>query len=134
MTVSSDHKKFEFQPPFNADYLFELYQNDLIMVEEVFAVTTKNYDDDIHSIIAAYEANEVGLLLRNIHRFKPTLGFVGLPDLLKKCQQLEDSGKEENDMKKIDGLYHDLIAELKKHRHLIEKTYLQLKDFNARNL
>lgn len=128
------NKNFQFDPPFEKDALWELYQDDYQTIEELLSLSLANFDSDLGEITDSYAQSEVNKLLRAIHKFKPTFGFLGLSAIQEKCTQFEDNCKSKGLTDTTIAEYHSLIESLQDAKLLIEKTYLQLKEFNTQFL
>jgi hypothetical protein len=82
---------FTFSPPFDSQYLIELYAGDYVMIGETFTDVLQGYDDFVQQIFSDYEHDDRAALKSAVHKIKPLFGFVGLLSLQAQCQEFENS-------------------------------------------
>ncbi|WP_126973184.1 Hpt domain-containing protein [Gynurincola endophyticus] len=131
---ASENKNFRFDPNFDSEFLWELYQDDYQTIENLFSVSLEHFDTDLAEITGAYDRNDRQQLLKSLHKFKPTFGFLGLPQVQEDCKNYEDLCRKNEDLNSGSAVYKDLISTILNSKQLLEKTYLQLKEYNTQFL
>jgi HPt (histidine-containing phosphotransfer) domain-containing protein len=91
MSQKHPDKTFPFNSHFNSQYINELYEGDMVMIEETFADVLKEYDAFLQNINICHQAEDVAGLKSAIHKIKPLCGYVGLTVLQSECQQFENA-------------------------------------------
>ncbi|WEK35936.1 MAG: Hpt domain-containing protein [Candidatus Pseudobacter hemicellulosilyticus] len=124
-------KIFIFNENIDAGYLYSLYADDYQYIEEVFAITLQQYNEDLNALHQAWAAEAVADLKRGIHKIKPAFGFVGLLDVQEQCAAFEDLCQRASGTAALAGPYQQIITTLAVSKTLLESEYLKLKEFNG---
>lgn len=125
---------FQYPPPFDNDLLWELYEDDYQTVEDLFQLSLENFEGDVSEIIKAFHLKDLPQFLKSLHKFKPTFGFLGLPQYQEQCKVLEDLCKEKRDIFQVKSEIEKLFNSFEEAHEFIQKTHLQLKAFNTQIL
>jgi HPt (histidine-containing phosphotransfer) domain-containing protein len=121
--------EFIFSNIFNSQYINELYDGDLVMMEETFADVLKEYDPFLQNIQTCYGARDVGGLKSAVHKIKPLCGYVGLTDLQSQCQQFENDCQHA-EFGSLAAQGTDLINNLLRAKSIIAEENVRLSHFN----
>lgn len=127
-------KQFIFSEKLDAEYIFSLYADDYLYVEEVFATTLSHFDRDFASIQLAHDSNHLAELRKAVHKIKPTFGFIGLLATQEVCKEFEDLCHEASELNDLASPYRQLRDTLLDAKGIIEKEYTRLKEFNANSI
>lgn len=128
MNSGANHTSFTFSPPFNGQYINELYDNDHVLIEETFADVLKEYSPMLQDVLVCYRSGDIPALKSAVHRIKPLLGYVGLTTFQSECQQFE-SNCERDVFPSLHDDFAALSAHLSSARGLIEEEKARLDAF-----
>lgn len=81
---------FVFSDTFQASLLSELYENDLIYVEEVFQSSLEELNKHTPLLKSAFTSGDLHALKSHIHKIKPLFGFMGLLKVQDLLQEFEN--------------------------------------------
>jgi hypothetical protein len=127
-------KQFIFNEKMDKEWLFSLYADDYVYMEEIFATTLLHFDPDFDSVQLAYEAGNSADLKKAIHKIKPTFGFIGLLDLQLQCKNFEDLCMKVSAISDLAPEYKQIRSLLLEAKPIIESEHKRLKEFNANPL
>ncbi len=125
---------FIFNEEIDKDYIYSLYADDYVYIEEMFTTTANCLDPDIESIQVAFSAANTTDLKRAVHKIKPAFGFAGLLAIQDACKNFEDRCLETASTEDLSQDYKKLISILKEGKNIIDTERKRLKDFNANQL
>ena len=125
------HKKFIFNDKIDRQYLFSLYEDDLIYIEEIFKTTLDQLTGVFSELPATFKAAESENIRKIIHKIKPAFGFTGFLGTEKACKDFEDACLNPGLNGSLAGEYHSLWLILKESMERMQKQYDQLKEFNS---
>jgi len=91
--VEDEEKSFQFHERLDSASLFDLYGGDTDYAREMFAIFLKNSDQEFSRLNVLLNEGNYSEFARLAHKIKPTLSMVGLPDMEKILQDLEDGAK-----------------------------------------
>lgn len=128
MNSETNHKDFTFSPPFNGQYINELYDNDHALIDETFADVIKEYSPMLQQVYLCYRASDIPALKSAVHRIKPLLGYVGLTTLQSECQKFE-SNCERDVFPSLHDDFASLSANLSSAKAVIEAEKARLEAF-----
>jgi HPt (histidine-containing phosphotransfer) domain-containing protein len=126
--------EFIFNEQIDKDYIYSLYADDYVYIEEMFTTTSNYLDPDIESIQLAFSAGNTADLKRAVHKIKPAFGFAGLLAVQETCKSFEDLCQQHSSTDGLSKEYKHLITILKEGKNIIETERKRLKDFNANQL
>ncbi len=121
---------FTFSDSIDADYIFNMYEDDYSYIETMFKTVLDHFDADRSGILANFQQNDLELLRKAVHKIKPTFGFVGMPDVLEKCKAFENKCYEVQSIKDIEVNYKDLLNTLEEAHQVIINEHNKLASFN----
>lgn len=121
---------FTFSDSIDADYIFNMYEDDYSYIETMFKTVLDHFDADRSGILANFQQNDLELLRKAVHKIKPTFGFVGMPDVLEKCKAFENKCYEVKSIKDIEVNYKDLLNTLEEAHQVIINEHNKLASFN----
>lgn len=127
-------KNFIFNEKIDSQCLFDLYADDLLYMQEVFAITLQHFDHDYTSIEKAWAGGNLTELKRAVHKLKPAFGFVGLPGIQQLCQAFESACQHAVSNAELKESYQELVTTLAAGKHLMQSAYEQLKAHNSNPL
>jgi len=125
------HKKFIFNDNIDSEFLFSLYEDDFLYIEEIFKSTLDQLIGVVSEVPETFNNNDIGGLRRIIHKIKPAFGFTGFLKTEKACKEFEDACMEKMKAGDLATLYHPLWALLVGSMDIMQKQYDQLKEFNT---
>ncbi|HEY4209210.1 MAG TPA: Hpt domain-containing protein [Puia sp.] len=128
MNNGANHSEFAFSPPFNGQYINELYDNDPILIDETFGDVIKEYSPMLQQVFLCYRAGDISALRSAVHRIKPLLGYVGLTTLQSECQTFE-SNCERDVFPSLHNDFESLSSHLTSAKGLIEAEKARLETF-----
>lgn len=131
MTDPYLHKNFVFNEKIDCEFLFSLYEDDLLYIEEIFKTTLDQLSTVVPEIQAAFNDNDVTNLKKLVHKIKPAFGFTGFLDIEKACRVFEGACHEGVTAVELSGLYHPLWKLLVDSMDRMQKQYEKLKEFNS---
>ena len=129
MNNSLSDTAFSFSPPFDGNYLFDLYAGDYVMIEETFADVLKDYDEFVQVIFSCYQAKNIPALKSAIHKVKPLFGFVGLLSIQAQCQDFENACQHAESPQLAEP-FNSLKVTILEARSIIEKEKTRLSSYN----
>ena len=124
------HKKFIFNDNIDSEFLFSLYEDDFLYIEEIFKTTLDQLNTEVNEVSVAFAGKNVGELRRIVHKIKPAFGFTGFLNTEKSCKEFEDACTERIQADELASLYHPFWALLVDTMNAMQKQYDQLKEFN----
>ena len=130
MTDRFAHKKFIFNEKIDSEFLFSLYEEDFMYMEEIFKTTLDQLTTVVTEVPVAFTERNVAELRRIVHRIKPAFGFTGFLQTEKACKAFEDGCSETINSDELSRLYHPFWELLTDSMHTMKQQYDQLKDFN----
>lgn len=134
MNHLSKPKNFIFNEKLDSSFLYSLYADDFLYVEEIFGTTLQHFDQDFESMKIAYESENLTDLKRATHKIKPTFGFVGLPEVQQSCKEFEELCEKAVSVEEVKDDYKQIVVTLAESKELLESEYRKLKEFNADSL
>jgi HPt (histidine-containing phosphotransfer) domain-containing protein len=124
------HKKFIFNDNIDSEFLFSLYEDDFLYIEEIFKTTLDQLNKVVKEVPVAFAGNNQDDLRRIVHKIKPAFGFTGFLNTEKACKEFEDACTESMKADDLAKLYHPLWSLLVNSMDIMQKQYDQLKEFN----
>ncbi len=121
---------FTFSDRIDADYLFNMYEDDYSYIETMFKTVLDHFDADRSGILANFQQNDLELLRKAVHKIKPTFGFVGMPDVLEKCKAFENKCYHAESITQLEDDYKDLLNTLEDAHQAIINEHNKLVSFN----
>lgn len=131
MTDPFLHKKFIFNDKIDSEFLFSLYEDDFLYIEEIFRTTLYQLNTVIVEIPEAFGNNDVHSLRKIIHKIKPAFGFTGFLNTEQSCKEFEDACTDTMNANDLEGMYYSLWTLLCSTMDIMQKQYDQLKEFNT---
>lgn len=125
------HKKFIFNDKIDSNFLFSLYEDDFIYIEEIFKTTLDQLNPLMADIPKAFDNHDTRNLKRVIHKIKPAFGFTGFLDTEQACKEFEDACTDSITVDALASLYKPLWKAISESRNLMEHQHQQLKEFNT---
>ncbi|MBC7829239.1 MAG: Hpt domain-containing protein [Chitinophagaceae bacterium] len=124
------HKKFIFNDNINSDFLFSLYEDDFLYIEEIFKTTLDQLGSVVAEVPVVFENKNFGELRSIIHKIKPAFGFTGLLKTEEACKQFENACMRTSNAEELATLYRPLWALVVESMDIMQRQYDQLKEFN----
>ena len=132
MQHSQAKSLFIFQAGLDNELLYELYECDYPSVLQTFQIFLDEMDANILELQQSFEAQDILSFKKTIHRIKPVFSYVGLSDLHKTFQTVEDNCNEANDLAAMVPSFTDVIQSLRESAETIEKEKVRLEIFIAK--
>lgn len=130
MINRSNTSNFTFSDKIDADYLFNMYEDDYSYIETMFKTVLDHFDADRLSILTHFQQGDLELLRKAVHKIKPTFGFVGMPDVLEKCKAFENKCYQVQSTKELEMDYKDLLNTMEDAHQAINNEHNKLVSFN----
>jgi HPt (histidine-containing phosphotransfer) domain-containing protein len=123
--------QYRFDEKIDSDYLFSLYTDDYVCIQDVFTTALQHFDADFESFQMAWSGNSIPDLKRAVHKLKPTFGFTGMRSVEAACKQFEDTCRDESTTAQLSGSYKAISSLLLDAKAVLESECKKLKEFNA---
>lgn len=81
----------EFDKQLDGAFLNELYDGDAMYAATVFDTFLQEVSGMMDNCRAAIEGGDIPIFQKAVHKFKPTLSYVGLTDIGKQLESLESA-------------------------------------------
>ena len=117
---AKEGESFSFSCELDCELLEELYLGDLayaIAVFELFLTHTFAETRELRPLIEQEKWNEVSKLA---HKLKPTFSMVGLPKLELKMLEVEETARQERNVKSLSMLLWEVEGTLRSFRPILE--------------
>lgn len=121
---------FSFSEKIDADYIFNMYEDDYPYIETMFKTVLDHFDADRLAILTNFQQNDLELLRKAVHKIKPTFGFVGMPDVLEKCKAFENKCYQVQSTKELEIDYKYLLSTLEDAHQAIINEHNKLVSYN----
>ena len=82
-------KNMEFDRQLDGTFLNELYEGDAMYAATVFDTFLQEVGNMMDNCRVAIDGGDIPLFQKAVHKFKPTLSYVGLTDIGKQLEKLE---------------------------------------------
>ena len=126
------HKKFVFNEKIDENFVFSLYEDDFVYIEEIFKTTIDQLITEIPAIPVAFLDGDITTVKRIIHKVKPAFGFTGFVETEKACKKFEDAFDGKVITKELQGAYNSLWPLIEESMNIMQSEYHQLKEFNSK--
>jgi HPt (histidine-containing phosphotransfer) domain-containing protein len=130
MINPNSNSVFTFSEKIDADYMFNMYEDDYSYIETMFKTVLDHFDADRLSVLTNFQQSDIELLRKAVHKIKPTFGFVGMPDVLEKCKAFENKCYQVQSLKDLEEDYKDLLNTLEDAHQVIINEHNRLVSFN----
>lgn len=125
------HKKFIFNSKIDQDWLYSLYEYDYHYILEVFSSSLETLKEELPVLSNAFEANDLEILRRSIHKIKPVFGFVGLNDHQEMCARFENACSSAHNTSNLTMQYIELVELTNEAKAILQEEYNRLTEFTA---
>jgi hypothetical protein len=119
---------FLFSPPLDQHFLESLYGDDLDYAKEVFTEFLKNTKSEFESIKNSYRDDDLKKVRQQLHKMKPTFGFVGLTGLTERTEKVIAACNGSASVKNIEPGCSGLFKEIEGAIRLIEIELERMKN------
>jgi predicted metal-dependent peptidase len=119
---------FLFSQPLDQHFLESLYGDDLEYAEEVFTEFLKNTKNEFDSIKNNYREDDLKKVRQQLHKIKPTFGFVGLTGLTERTEKVIAACDTSGSVKNIEPECSELFIEIEGSFRLIEAELERMKN------
>ncbi len=123
---------FIFQEGLDNELLYELYECDYISVLQTFQIFLDELNSNISELEQLFEEQNVSSFRKTIHRIKPVFSYIGIPELYKTFQGVEDKCNEVKDLSEMKPSFAELIKSVRKSGKTIETEKQRLEIFIAK--
>jgi len=121
---------FTFSEKIDAEYIFNMYEDDYSYIESMFKTVLDHIDEDRDSIVTYYKEQQLELLRKSVHKIKPAFGFVGMPAVLEKCKSFENKCYQVAGTDELEKDYLELLTELDDAVLVIANEHKKLVSYN----
>ena len=130
MSSHSKYKEFIFNEKIDKDSLSALYEDDYAYIEEIFSITLTQLHPDIARLPVAFKANDLSELKKQVHKIKPSFGFVGMDATQALCRAFEDKCALASNTLSLSGEFEMLLRDVTEAAMIIEDELKKLKEHN----
>lgn len=117
-----------FHPLINAQYLDEIYGDDLSIIQIMFESFLEDSIPTWEKILDAINSQNFLQVSEMIHQIKPSFSMVGFPFLHPKIHNLELYAKEKPDLYELLTKYRSLSLEVNQAKLVIEEEVKKLNE------
>lgn len=121
---------FRFNSKIDDQFLYSLYEDDLVYVEEIFNTTNNQLKSDLGRVAEAYRDKNLSELKKAVHKIKPSFGFVGLLQAEEICKNFEDQCATVGSVSELEPAYIELINIINDGQRIIDQECTRLKEHN----
>lgn len=121
---------FIFGDKIDADYIFNMYEDDYPYIESMFKTVLDHFEDDRNSIVVHYQDGQPEALRKSIHKIKPAFGFVGMPAVLELCKNFENKCYLVQSTDELEREYKELLTVLEDAYQVIANEHQKLVSYN----
>jgi HPt (histidine-containing phosphotransfer) domain-containing protein len=121
---------FIFNAEIDANYLYSLYGDDYIYLQEVYDTVLHDYQSLADNIEYSYSSGNLAALRAAVHKIKPVFGFVGLTGVQDQCQQFEQICGTVTSPDQVSGDFETLKNKIFQSKQIIEEEKKKLEIFN----
>lgn len=132
---NEEHKiLFAFSPDLDADFLLELYGEDLQQAEMVFESSVQQLHKELELAQTRFHAGDAPGLKKVIHKMKPLFGYIGLNEIMARFAAFEDVCTNATHISETENGFNDITAITEQATRKIETEIKRLKQFNNQYL
>ena len=134
MQQNESKSLFNFQSGLDNELLYDLYESDYESTLQAFQIFLDEMEMNIQGLDQAYQQQNVLSYKKVVHRCKPVFSYVGLSELNKIFQEVEDQCGTITTLDQLTPSYHELVKVIRSTipRIQIEKGRLEEFVSNAR--
>ena len=125
------HKSFIFNEKIDREFLYSLYEDDFVYIEEIFKTTLDQLISVVPQVQQAFKDQNMVDLKRVVHKIKPAFGFTGFLETEKECKEFEDACTDGLAVVDVSDRYHLLWTLLTQSTKAIKEQHDRLKEFNS---
>jgi HPt (histidine-containing phosphotransfer) domain-containing protein len=131
--TKSLQQPFVFRGPFDTDLLHDLYEDDFNYMEDVFLLTLFEFKSDLSDLRELQFNKDLQACRKQLHKMKPSLGYVGLKRSEEHCGDVEEKLKHAKSWNEINEELGWLIIEMQECCVLMEATAKALNSYNEKS-
>jgi HPt (histidine-containing phosphotransfer) domain-containing protein len=132
MHQSQAKSLFIFQAGLDNELLYELYECDYPSVLQTFQIFLDEIDSNIQELEDLFQDQNISSFRKTVHRIKPVFSYIGLSELYKIFQAVEDKCTDLTDLGELTPPFHEVIKAVKKSVETIQKEKARLEIFIAK--
>lgn len=121
---------FAFGEKIDADYIYNMYEDDYPYIETMFKTVLDHFEEDRGSIVTHYQEGQPEALRKAIHKIKPAFGFVGMPVVLELCKNFENKCYLVQSTDELEPEYKELLSALDDAYLVIVNEHQKLMSYN----
>ena len=125
------HNPFVFNEEIDASYLFSLYGDDFVYLQEIFDTVLNDFESLKDNIEYSYSSGNIAALKSAVHKIKPVFGFVGLTAIQEECQQFEARCGSVSSLDILSRDFETLKNRISQSKIVIEEEKKKLEIFNS---
>ena len=127
--MSHNNLRYMFSARFDAEYLKELYDNDMDTIMEMFGTSIEAIRAEMASSNIHYQHGDIESLRRVFHKMKPVFGYVGLNSLQEYVHDFENKCSMAPRGEMISRDYELLVSMVSDAVALLEQELKRMKTF-----
>jgi HPt (histidine-containing phosphotransfer) domain-containing protein len=131
MNNPKTHNPFVFNEEIDANYLFSLYGDDFVYLQEIFDTVLNDFESLKDNIEYSYSSGNIAALKAAVHKIKPVFGFVGLTAVQQECQQFEVRCGSVSSLDILTRDFETLKNRISESKIVIEEEKKKLEIFNS---
>ena len=125
-------ERFDFSQGLDQSYIHNLYEDDMSYALEMFTTFTEIIDDEVAVLELYFKNKNVEGIRGQVHKIKPTFSMVGLTDINKICEEIENSASSEN-MDSTVMMFEKMKSLISKKISIVRKEVDRISEFLNQN-
>lgn len=125
------HKNFIFNEKIDREFLYSLYEDDFLYIQEIFKTTIDQLVSVVPQVQKSFDDQNMVDLKRLVHKIKPAFGFTGFVTTEQACKAFEDACTEGLTVTDLAQLYHPFWKLLVDSMADMQQEHDKLKEFNS---
>ncbi len=125
------HNSFVFNEEIDADYLYSLYGDDFVYLQEIFDTVLQDFEPLKDNIDYSYSTGNIATLKAAVHKIKPVFGFVGLTAVQEACKLFEAECGNTSSLELLTKDFEILKNRISESKTIIEEEKKKLEIFNS---
>src|SRR5690606_37112033 len=109
-------KRFIFNDKIDHEFLFNLYEDDLQYLIQVFETSLESLGQELQSLYEAYEHSDLTNIKKTIHKIKPVFGFTGLLEHQNIIEEFEKNYASESNILQLKPAFDVLVSHIENGR------------------
>jgi len=129
LTMSHKNVRFIFSGGFDTEYLWELYDNDINTIMEMFGSSIEAIRAEVTNSIVHFRDGDPEALRRVFHKIRPVFSYVGLNYLQEQVHDFENKCSLTTGTESLSSDYERLVSMVYDAMSLLEQELERMKKF-----